>query len=102
MLSRRVLGYKFHPTETIPQLEISWTPPTSPSYKINVDATIFSAQKNAGVGVIVRDHVGNFIPGLSKKIHASLGTIEAKAKAFEAGVIFAKETGIRDFVLEGD
>ena len=28
--------------------------------------------------------------------------IEAKAKAFETGIIFAKEVGIKKFVLEGD
>lgn len=67
-----------------------------------MDATIFLAQRNVGVGVIVRDHVENFIAGLSKKIQAPLGTIEAEVKAFKAGIIFAKETGIRDFVLEGD
>ena len=83
-------------------MEINWTPPTSPSYKINVDAAIFSAQKNAGVRIIVRDHMGNFIASLSKKIHAPLGTIEAEAKAFKTGIIFAKETGISDFILEGD
>ena len=43
-----------------------------------------------------------FIAGLSKKIHAPLGIIEAEAKAFETGINFAKEVGIREFVLEGD
>ncbi|XP_075645379.1 uncharacterized protein LOC142616404 [Castanea sativa] len=58
--------------------------------------------KAAGAGVIVRDHEGKFVAGLSKKIHAPLGTVEAKAKANEAGIIFAKEVGIKEFVLEGD
>ena len=52
--------------------------------------------------MIVRDHEGNFTVGLSKKIHASLGAIEVKAKAFKAGILFAKEVGIREFILEGD
>ena len=39
---------------------------------------------------------------MSKKIHALLRIIEAKAKAFETGIIFAKEVGIKKFVLEGD
>ena len=39
---------------------------------------------------------------MSKKIHALLGIIEAEAKAFETSIIFAKEVGIREFVLEGD
>ena len=35
-------------------------------------------------------------------MHALLGIIEAEAKAFETNIIFAKEVGIREFVLEGD
>ena len=40
--------------------------------------------------MVVRDHEGNFIAGLSKKIHALLGAVEVEAKAFEAGIFFAK------------
>ena len=31
-----------------------------------------------------------------------MGIIEAKAKAFETSIIFAKKVGIKEFVLEGD
>ena len=51
--------------------------------------------------MVVRDHEGNFIVGLSK-IHAPLGSVEVEAKAFEADTFFAKEEGIREFILEGD
>ncbi|XP_030947476.1 uncharacterized protein LOC115971614 [Quercus lobata] len=67
-------------------LEVAWSPSNFPSYKVNVDAARFMAQKAVG---------------LSKKFHAPLGIIEAEAKAFEAGIIFAKEVGIRDLVLDG-
>ena len=83
-------------------LEVAWSPSIFPSYKVDVDAARFMAQKAVGAGVIIRDHEGKFIAGLSKKVHAPLGIVEAKAKAFEAGIIFAKEVGIRDLVLEGD
>lgn len=33
---------------------------------------------------------------------APLGAIEAKAKAFEVGIQFAKDMPIQDFILEGD
>ena len=82
-------------------LEVAWSPSNFPSYKVNVDAARL-AQKAVGAGVIIRDHEGKFIAGLSKKFHAPLGIVEAEAKAFEAGIIFAKEVGIRDLVLEGD
>ena len=39
---------------------------------------------------------------MSKKINAPLGTLESKAKAVEAGVQFAREIGIQDFIMEGD
>ena len=39
---------------------------------------------------------------LSKKIMAPLGVVEAEAKAFEAGILFAKDIGIQEFILEGD
>lgn len=31
-----------------------------------------------------------------------MGALEVEAKAFEAGLLFAKEVGIHDVVLEGD
>ena len=39
---------------------------------------------------------------LSKKIMAPLGALEVEAKAFEAGLLFAKDIGIQELVLEGD
>ena len=39
---------------------------------------------------------------MSQQIYAPLGPLEAKAKAMEAAVIFAKDIGIRDVIFEGD
>ncbi|XP_030943841.1 uncharacterized protein LOC115968561 [Quercus lobata] len=79
-----------------------WEPPAFPFYKVNIDGVVFKEQKEAGVGVVIRDHVGNFIVGLSKKFRCPLGAIEVEAKAFESSWEFAKDMGIQDFVLEGD
>nr|POE97065.1 hypothetical protein CFP56_23050 [Quercus suber] len=38
----------------------------------------------------------------NKKIPAPLEAVETEAKAFEAGIQFAKNIGIQDFILEGD
>ena len=85
------------------QVHVSkWEPPTFPFYNVNVDGAVFKEQKEAGVGVVIWDHVGNFIVGLSKKFRCPLGAIEVEAKAFESGLEFAKDMGIQDFVLEGD
>ena len=90
------------PWKASPHMEVNWSPPRYPLYKINVNGIVFLAQKVASVGVIVRDHKGRFIAGLNKKIHEPFGATEAEAKAFEVDIIFAKEVGIREFVLEGD
>ena len=77
-------------------------PSSFPFYKVNVDGPIFKDQKEARVGVVIREHVGNFIAGLSKKFGCPLGVIEVEAKAFESGLEFAKNMDIQDFILEGD
>ncbi|XP_030948883.1 uncharacterized protein LOC115972764 [Quercus lobata] len=77
-------------------------PSSFPFYKVNGDGAIFKDQKEAGVEVVIRDHVGNFIAGLSKKFQCPLGAIEVEAKAFESCLEFAKNMDIQDFVLEGD
>ncbi|XP_050249443.1 uncharacterized protein LOC126696773 [Quercus robur] len=80
----------------------NWVPPTGLNYKENVDGAVFSAQKTAGVGVVIRDNECHFIAGLSKKLNLPLGAIETEATTVEVGITFAGEIGIRDFVLEGD
>ena len=59
-------------------------------------------QKTAGVGVIIQDDKGRLEAAMSKKIKAPLGAVEAEAMAYEAGLMFAKEIGIQDFIIEGD
>ena len=50
-----------------------------PFYKVNVDGAIFKDQKEAGVWVVIRDNVGNFIAGLIKKFQCPLKVIEVEA-----------------------
>lgn len=62
----------------------------------------FSSQKEARVGVIIRDNQGLVIVALSKNIDAPLGPLEIEAKAFKVGLQLAKDVGIYDLILEGD
>ena len=54
------------------------------------------------MGVLVRDADGKTIGALSKKIWAPLKAVEVEAKAMEAGLKFAKNLLIHDFILESD
>ena len=87
-----------------PSLELRslWTPPPAPLFKVNVDSAVFPSQGAMGIRVLIRDEEGQVEAALSKKIMAPLGAVEAEAKAFEAGILFAKDIGIQEFILEGD
>ncbi|KAL0005544.1 hypothetical protein SO802_013105 [Lithocarpus litseifolius] len=84
------------------ELRSLWTPPPASLFKVNVDGAVFSSQGSVGIGVLIRDEEGRVEAALSKKIMAPVGAVEAEAKAFEAGILFAKDIGIQEFILEGD
>lgn len=67
-----------------------------------MDGVIFSSQKQARICVIIRDSQGNFIAGMSYKLNAPVGAIEAEAKTFEEGIVFVGEVDIQNFVVEDD
>ena len=71
-------------------------------FKINVDGVVFMDKKVVGVGVIIRDDKGRIEAAMSKKIPILLGVVEAEAMANETGLIFVKDIGIHDFIVEGD
>lgn len=48
----------------------------------------------AKIGVVIRDDEGRVEAALSKRIEAPLRALEVEAKAFEAGILFAKDIGI--------
>lgn len=67
-----------------------------------MDGAVFSNHKAAGVGALIRDDRGRLEVAMSMKIRAPLRALEAEAKAFEAGIIYARDVGVQDIVLEGD
>ena len=86
----------------VAELAGPWRPPQATWYKVNVDGAIFPAQKAVGINVLIRDDKGRVETTLCKKIMAPMGAVEAKVKAFEAGLLLAKDTGVKDLVVEGD
>ena len=98
----RVAVTQTAPGAPVPQQLISWSPPQNGHFKINVDGAVFSELKAVGVGVVIRDDKGRLEAALCRKITAPMGAVEAEAKAFEAGLLFAKDVGVWDVILEGD
>nr|POF14822.1 hypothetical protein CFP56_62328 [Quercus suber] len=81
---------------------VTWTPPPSSPFKINVDGALSKLNSLVGIGVVIRDDMGQVVAVLCKRIHAPLGSLEVKAKAFEAGLQLVRDTGLQDIVLERD
>nr|XP_023921713.1 receptor-like protein EIX1 [Quercus suber] len=71
-------------------------------FKIDVDGAVFSKQKAVGIRVVIRDDEGRLEVALSKKIPVRMGALEVEAKAFETWLLFAKDVGVCDIILEGD
>ena len=83
-------------------LNDSWSLPTFPNYKVNVDGQFLLKFGGSGVRVVIRDHEGRVTAALSKKLFQHLGPLEIEAKAMEIRVSFVWDIGIRDVVIESD
>ncbi|XP_075668942.1 uncharacterized protein LOC142638762 [Castanea sativa] len=79
-----------------------WSPLATSVFKVNVDGAVFSQQRKPGVGAVIRNCEGLFMGALSMKLNQQLGSLEAEAKAYELGILFAKDMGLSSSVLEGD
>ena len=51
---RGIVAAQVVPTVPLYQLESKWEPPLPPFYMINVDGSVFSKQKETGVGVLIQ------------------------------------------------
>lgn len=48
-------------------------------YKVNINGAVFSKRKQVGVGVVIRDEVGQLIAALCQKLYTPLGPLEIEA-----------------------
>jgi hypothetical protein len=85
-----------------PRPRTGWCPPPSGLIKVNWDASINITKECIGIGVVVRDSIGNVLraKSLTKKVVAIPMLAEAMV-AYEA-VVFCKEVGFYEIMLEGD
>lgn len=84
------------------RLVVNWSPPRSNTFKVNFDGALIKAQKEAGVGVVVRDGSGFVLAALAAKEQELVDPLFVEALAAFRAVSFAFDMGFRDFWLEGD
>lgn len=80
----------------------AWFPPDRNWYKVNFDGALFTDQNRAGVGVVVRNDLGQVMAACSLKIQSLADPAHVEAMAALKVAQFASEMGFRDFSLEGD
>lgn len=79
-----------------------WRPPKYPFFKANFDAAVFKTSSSAGIGVIIRDGMGEAIGALTMPIPLANSIATMEALACHRAVLFAKEIGLLDVIFEGD
>jgi hypothetical protein len=86
----------------LPWLRTGWCPPPSGLIKVNWGASINITKECIGISVVARDSIGNVLgaKSLTKKVVAIPKLADATA-AYEA-VVFCKEVGFYEIILEGD
>ena len=69
---------------------------------MNVDAAIFKEKGTCSIGVVIRNHQGQIMGAMCKKLEFSLEALEAEAKVMEAGILFTWDLWLKDIIIEGD
>ncbi|XP_020420319.1 uncharacterized protein LOC109949327 [Prunus persica] len=79
----------------------SWEPPPMGFVKVNIDGSWQSNGRKVGVGVVIRNSVGEFLGGLaaSRVGHSAL---EVEAEAAVMGLELAANLGYSDVYVESD
>ena len=77
------------PTPTTAALH-QWRPPEYPFSKANFDAVVFKSSSSAGIGVIIRDGMGEAIGALTMPIPLANLVATMEALACRRAVLFAK------------
>lgn len=79
-----------------------WRPPDSSSFKINFDGALFSQEKGAGVGVVIRNEAGLVMAPLTQQIPLSSTVLEVETLAARGSLELAIEIGVNRVILEGE
>ncbi|KAH9776449.1 putative reverse transcriptase/RNA-dependent DNA polymerase [Citrus sinensis] len=82
--------------------QLGWNPPQKGFVKINTDAATNSEKNLVGLEAVIRDETGQVTAAAIKvsKFHGSVAY--AEAKAMEWGLQVAKDTHVKDVIMESD
>lgn len=91
-----------HLREESTPLKQVWEPPKPGWMKINIDGAYSEVSGRAGIGVIIRDHLGNVKLSAWKVIYGAFNAEETEALACREGILLATECEHLPAILESD
>lgn len=80
---------------------VKWSPPVLGTIKINVDATINSADNKVGIGVVARNAHGNVLLSAAKTVWPFISMERAELEAFKIAIDFVKDNSWSNVIIEG-
>ncbi|KAK3217989.1 hypothetical protein Dsin_011959 [Dipteronia sinensis] len=79
-----------------------WQPPYKGTYKINTDAALSVGDGIVGVGIIIRDYVGNVIASSAQAVQYGCCVLIAEALAIKKCLLLARHVGLELGFIESD
>jgi ribonuclease HI len=79
-----------------------WSPSPEGMVFINVDAALFSSSKRMGVGVVIRDHIGNCLVACNQLLDEVTTPEIAEALAVRCALTLARDEGLDKIILASD
>lgn len=79
-----------------------WVPPPLDTYKINVDASVFEDQDYFSVGMVLRDHLGQFVRGRVLRFAGHVDVLEAELVGILEALHWSKSFAGRIGKIESD
>ena len=82
--------------------KVIWKPPDAALLKTNFDGAVFDDLGAAGIGVVVRNSLGEVLAALSEIIPLPLSIVALETIAARQAVLFVRELGFSGTIFEGD
>ncbi|XP_075648635.1 uncharacterized protein LOC142619423 [Castanea sativa] len=79
-----------------------WEAPPVGVYKVNVDGAASGDGRSTGIGVVIRNSMGEPIAALCKPLPRQFSSLETEIFAVEHGILLAKEMELSNVILESD
>ena len=77
-------------------------PPPPPLFKVNFDGVVFNEDRKAGVGVVIRNCLGQVMASMTEKCNLPTLVDEVEAMTAVRAVVFAQKLRFSSIILEDD